>query len=345
MEKLCAFVSLCYIIFIPSLSFLIPLLLFSSCNETSNRFQLKGKFKNINQGEFYIYDLDLGRKDTIGLREGQFTYETEMRDTTTLVLLFPNYSELPIIATPGGKVKMKGDVSHLKETEITGTDANEEMTAFRLQTADLMPPEVKQKAEQFINEHPESPVCHYLLRRYFILALDADYNHIFELAQKMLEANPSNIKLIQLNQRLDAVKNVKNDKRLPKFKFKDIKGKTVSDSLLNKKVNVILAWASWNYDSQASLRQVRRLQKEHPKDISVISIRLDASQYEGKATMERDSIAWPDICDGQIWESPAVKKLGIAFIPDNVLIDKDKNIVARTLKGSDLKQKIEDMLK
>ena len=181
------------------------LFFFASCDETSNTFRLEGKFKNINQGEFYLYDLDQGRKDTISLREGKFTYETSMRDTTVLVLMFPNYSELPIIATPGAKVKMKGDVSHLKETEITGTDDNELMTAFRLQTGELMPPEVKQKAEEFIHEHPESPVCLYLLRRYFILAMDADYKQIAELGRKMLDANTTNVRLVQLNQRLEDV--------------------------------------------------------------------------------------------------------------------------------------------
>lgn len=321
------------------------LFFFASCNETSNTFRLEGKFKNINQGEFYLYDLDQGRKDTISLREGKFTYETSMRDTTVLVLMFPNYSELPIIATPGAKVKMKGDVSHLKETEITGTDDNELMTAFRLKTGELMPPEVKQKAEEFIHEHPESPVCLYLLRRYFILAMDADYKQIAELGRKMLDANPTNVRLVQLNQRLEDVKNLTDGTRIPKFKFKDIKGRTVSDSLLNKKVNVILVWASWNYDSQATLRQIHKLQKEHERDISVISIRLDATQHEGRYTLERDSITWPDICDGQIWQSPAVKTLGITYVPDNILMDKNKKIVARTLKANDLKQRIEDMLK
>ena len=321
------------------------LLLFASCDETTNSFRLEGKFKNINQGEFYICDLDQGRKDTISLREGKFTYETSLRDTSVLVLMFPNYSELPIIATPGAKVKMKGDVSHLKETEITGTDDNELMTAFRLQTSELMPPEVKQKAGQFINEHPESPVCLYLLRRYFILAVDADYKQIAELGQKMLDANPTNVRLIQLNKRLEAVKSLTSGQRLQKFKFKDIKGKTVTDSLLNKKVNVVLAWASWNYDSQSMLRQIYRLQKEHPRDIAVISIRLDATQQDGRYTLERDSITWPDICDGQIWQSPAVRTLGIAHLPDNILMDKNKKIIARTLKNNDLRQRIEDMLK
>ena len=138
-------------------AFLFPLLL-CACGETGTRFHLEGKFKNINQGEFYLCDFDNGTKDTISLRDGRFTYDKDMPDTVVLTLIFPNFSELPIIATPGGNIKMEGDVSHLKETEITGTEENELLTGFRLQTKEMMPPAVKQKAEEFILKHPASPV-------------------------------------------------------------------------------------------------------------------------------------------------------------------------------------------
>ena len=58
---------------------------------------------------------------------------------------------------------MTGDVSHLRETEITGTKENDLMTAFRIKTNEMMPPEVQQEARQFITEHPASIVSNYLL--------------------------------------------------------------------------------------------------------------------------------------------------------------------------------------
>lgn len=321
---------------------LLPLLL--SCSDTSNKFHLEGNFKNINQGEFYIYDLHGGRKDTIGLRDGQFTYNIEMRDTAILMLLFPNFSELPIIATPGGKVKMEGDVSHLKETKITGTEANEQLTAFRFQTNDMMPPEVQQKAEEFINEHPESPASHYLLRKYFILAYDADYEKINELSSKILEAHSKNVPIIQFHNRLKAVKELKTEGKLPSFSAVDTKGDTITNSHLNGKANVIMVWASWDYDSQNGMRLLHNLQKDHPKDIKVISICMDASPYEGKDFLKRDSITWPNICDGLIWNSPIAAELGLTYMPDDIVIDHEGNIVGRHLINVMLKKKIDSLL-
>ena len=44
-----------------------------------------------------------------------------------------------------------------------------------------------------------------------------------------------------------------------------------------------------------------------------------------------------------MWDSPLISTLGIAFIPDNIVIDKKGNIVARTLSTNDLKEKIDSL--
>lgn len=325
-------------------AFLFSLLL-CACGESGTRFHLEGKFKNINQGEFYLCDFDNGTKDTISLREGRFIYDKDMADTVVLTLIFPNFSELPIIATPGGRVMIKGDVSHLKETEITGTEENELLTGFRLQTKEMMPPAVKQKAEEFILKHPASPVSLYLLRRYFIMAVDADYAHILELCNTMLKAKPNSIPLIQLQKRLKATRNIKSSGKLPSFKATDTNGNTVSDSLLRKKANVIMVWASWSFDSQQMLHQLNRWKKEHHDSIGVMSICMDADARDGRKSLENDSIKWPDVCDGKMWDSPLVSTLGISFIPENIVIDKNGNIVGRHLSAADLKDKVDKLLR
>lgn len=316
-----------------------------SCGESNKDFRLEGKFKNINQGEFYIYDLETGRKDTIGLNDGKFSYRTPMADTIVLTLLFPNYSELPIFAQPGAHLKIEGDVSHLKETTVTGTDDNKQMTDFRLETADMMPPAVIKKAEKFILDHPQSPVSLYLLRRYFLQSIDVDFSKAYQLCNRLLEARPTDLSLLQLQKRLGAMKQYRSSGTLPHFSAKDTNGKLVTDSLLNAKANVIMVWASWNQDSQGILRRLHQLRKEHPKDINVVSICVDASPSEGAYVLRYDSIQWPNICDGQLWDSPVMTQLGISFVPDNIVIDKKRKIVGRSLRGEQLVEKIESLLK
>ena len=82
----------------PQLSFLLRkgwlwgllLCLLVSCGSDDGRFRLEGRFRNLNQGEFYIYNTAEGWKDTIPVRDGRFVYERPMPEATTLRLIFPN---------------------------------------------------------------------------------------------------------------------------------------------------------------------------------------------------------------------------------------------------------------
>jgi len=319
-------------------------LLFLACSQHSDRFSLKGHFKNLNQGEFYIYDLEKGVKDTIAVNDGRFTYVRPMKDTTTLVMLFPNYSELPIFARPGAEVSMEGDASQLRTTEITGTDDNEAMTKFRHATNDKTPPEVQKDAQQFIKEHPASPVSLYLLRRYFLQTTTPDYPLALQLCEILHQKQPQNLQLARLHTLLEQLKNQKSSGALPPFEAVSTKGDTISNKTLKGEANVIAVWAAWSFESQSIFRTLNELTKDHPKKISVVAICLDATPAEGKNFLERDSIQWPNICDGQLWQSPLLTQLGIATLPANIVVDKKGNIVARNINNADLKDKIKEML-
>ena len=315
-----------------------------SCGVAPDRFRLEGRFRNINQGELYLCNYRNGTKDTLKIMDGRFGYEAGLADTAVFVLLFPNFSELPLIAQPGSVIKIEGDVSHLKETIVEGTEENEQLTEFRMNTNELMPPEVKEKAGEYIAEHSTSLSSVYLLRRYFIQNVTPDYENAYNLCAMLLDAQPTNVELVQLKQLLGRLRNMRTEGKLPHFKAKDTKGKTVGDSLLRKKVNVIMAWATWEFDSQSIIRQVKQLYDDHPRDLGVMTICLNASESEGRHVFARDSLTWPDICDGLMWDSPVVTSLGLAFVPDNIISDADGKIIARSLKNTDLREKLKELL-
>lgn len=320
------------------------LALLVSCGVPEDRFRLEGKFKNLNAGEFYLFSYKNGTKDTLKIMDGRFSFEAELADTSVYVIMFPNFSELPVIAQPGSVVKVEGDVSHLKETVVRGTGENEQLTAFRMDTKELMPPEVKERAGQYIEEHSTSASSIYLLRRYFIQNVTPDYPRALELCSMLLEAQPTNVELVRLKQQLGHLENMRTDGKLPHFTAVDTKGKTVGDSLLKRKVNVIMAWATWDFESQSIIRQMKRVYNDHPRDLGVLTVCLNASESEGRNIFARDSLKWPDVCDGMMWNSPLVDTLGLAFVPDNIVSDADGKIIARSLKNSDLQAKVKELL-
>lgn len=322
------------------------LLLLASCSSGGSTFRLEGRFNNMNQAEFYIFDTQRGVKDTITVQRGRFAYERTIEDTTTLLVMFPNYSTLPIIAHAGGNVKMQGDASHLRQTKVTGTDDNDELTAFRLKAAQLTPPEAKEAARAFIEQHPASCVSLYLLQNYFVQTVTPDYGEASRLAALMAQATPTKMQVVLLNKQLAELSRGLAGNRLPGFCVLDAKGHVRTNKDLQKKVNVVCLYASWSYESQRLLREAQQLQRRHPNDIALMAISVDATVRETNDRIKRDTITAPIICDGRLWQSPLPRKMGLVTMPSNIIADRNGRILKRDIREpKDLKAEIEKMLK
>jgi len=323
----------------------IATFLLLSCGDGQKKFKIEGSFKGFNQGELYVYALNGAQKlDTIGVSRGEFTYRADITEPTTLIVVFPNFSEIPVFAEPGAKITMEGDATHLKETEVKGTKMNKELTAFRLKTSNMMPPGVVGTATQYIYEQPGSPLCTYLLTKYFIMNPNPDYDKIHLLGNMILKAQPQNKELAATLKKLEGLKTVKVGNRLPAISATGLKGESVSTADLNAKVNVISLWASWNYESLSIQSQLARLHREHPGQLKVLSISVDGNVKDCQHIVERDSIKWSNVCDGKMWETPIVHQLGMTYLPDNIVIDGQGKIIARTLNYQDLTNKIQELI-
>ena len=299
------------------LSLLSLLLLLTSCGSKGDTFRLEGRMRNMNQGEFWVYSPDGGMVgiDTIKVRDSRFSYELELSDDATLMIVFPNYSEQPIFASPGATVSIKGDASHLKEMMLN----------------DLTPPDIPKAVSDFIEENPASRVSIYLIQRYFLQPPDLDFRQASKLTKLMLATNPENITLQRLNKQLATLKNASVGSRLPKFTATDIKGKKVTEAALRQKVNVVSAWASWNYTSINAQQRLRLLKNKYGKRLGLVSICMDSRVNECRSRANRDSLNWQIVCDGRMWDSPLMNHFGMADITSNVLIDSVGRIIARDL--------------
>lgn len=329
----------------------LPLCLFTflllSCGPEGNKFRLSGRLRNINQGEFLIYSPDGGfvGVDTIKVRNGRFAYEKEVRNMVTLIIVFPNFSEQAVFATPGEEVEIKGDATHLKEMTIKGTDENDELTKLRARVNKLTPPEIPGAIAQFIEENPTSIVSMYLLDKYFVSVKEPNYSEGQRLAALMLKADPDNGRLRKLGKQLEGLKNSRLQVALPSFTATDFKGRKISSGEMRGKVGVITTWASWNYPSTEIQRRLRRLQRKYPNQLSLVSICLDGAKKEVQQRVDRDTLDWAVVWDGKLFETPLVQQFGLFVVPSVIVVNKQGKIVARDLELNNVEQDIEKYLK
>ena len=326
---------------------LLALSAIGSCGPSDGWFQLEGKLEGINQGEFYIYSPEgmMRQRDTIRVANGRFTYSTPLDTRSTLMLVFPNYSEVPVFAEPGKEVNVEGEASHLREIKVSGTDDNDLMTAFRLKAAEQTPPEQSTAVADFVKRNHKSQASVFLINQYFIKTPTPDYKQASALVDAMMASDPENGRLIELKKALDQLKNICVGSTLPSFSATDIRGQRVSNATLNGRANVVVTWASWNYDSQNILKKLTKLRTTYGSRLQVVGICLDGKRSDCDDYLRRDSLAWSTVCDEKMWDTPLLARLGLLAIPDNLVTDAQGRIVAHGLTADDLSQKLESMLK
>ena len=331
-----------------SLCAFLALLLLSSCGGDNGKFKLEGRLRHMNQAEFWVYSPDAGIAgfDTIPVRNGRFSYELELPNPATLVIIFPNYSEQPVFAEPGGSVYIKGDASNMREMIIEGTEDNELMTELRMDLNETVPPDVPKVVRHFIEEHTTSLASIYLLKRYFIQNPTPDYKTAQKLTNLLLKDNLGNGQLIQLQKQLPRLQGGALKSKIPAFVAYDVKGKKVTEKSLNGKLNVVSVWASWSYQSTDMQRRLQSLHKKYGDKLAVLSICLDGRPADCKQRVERDSLKWPTVCDGRLWDTPLLIKLGLSDVPANLLIDEKGVVIDRNIQPDKLEEVInKEMLK
>ena len=283
----------------------------------------------MNQGEFYVYSPDgaINDIDTIKVLGGRFAYEIPCESEGTIVIVLPNYTEIPVFVEPGKSVDMTADASHIKDIEVTGTDANERMTEWRKNTSSQSPEGLKKQAEQFIRENPSSIVSRWLLRKHFVVTAMPDLKKAKELVRLMEKSTDKEPSVMRLVVGLENLPLQVGDV-LPAFKAKDLRGNDVLASQYRVGKAVILVWSSWDYEGQSIsrrvLRKIEEMKSQDKQVPKVLGISIDASAVKAKKTIGNDSTAWSTICDGLMWDSPVVKAMGSTRVPDNFILENGK---------------------
>ena len=328
-----------------SLASSLLILLLASCGADSHHFSLEGRFLKMNQGQFFVYSPDGAIRgiDTIMVQGGRFAYEIPCEEEGTIVIVLPNYSEIPVFVEPGKSVDLKADASHIKDIEVTGTDTNDRMTKWRKNTSSQSPDGLVKQAEQFIKDNPSSIISRWLLRKYFIVTAKPNLKKARELVKLMSEKADKDASVVRLSVGLENVPLQVGDE-LPVFTAKDLQGKSVQASQYRLGKTVILVWATWDYEGQSISRRVARKieeMKSQGKQVpKVLGISIDASAVDAKKTVGSDSTAWSTICDGLMWKSPVVKAIGTTKVPDNFVIENGK-VKACHLSNDELLKEIE----
>ena len=240
-----------------------------------------------------------------------------------------------------------------KILDINGNIYNEEFTNFQKELNSLPTPsekDLEQKAEEFIMKHHSSFVSLYLLDKYFVQKDSPDFNKIKKLIEVMTGILQDKLYIEQLNEAISLSEKTETGKYAPFFSLSNIKGEKITRSSEDfKKKNLLINfWASWgdsisNHQSNTELKEIYQKYKKN-KHIAMLGISLDMDKQEWQDAIKRDTLNWEQVCDFGGLNSEVAKQYAIKQVPSNILLSADGKILAKNLKGEQLKKKIEEVV-
>ena len=90
---------------------------------------------------------------------------------------------------------------------------------------------------------------------------------------------------------------------------------------------------------------VKTYQKFKPQGFEIVSVSLDKEKKIWADAVKKDALEWANFCDFEVWDNKASLIYGVYEIPDNFLIDKNGEIVARNIHGEELNTKLAELTK
>ncbi|GAB5538149.1 MAG: TlpA disulfide reductase family protein [Salibacteraceae bacterium] len=133
----------------------------------------------------------------------------------------------------------------------------------------------------------------------------------------------------------------------PEIKMSQPNGEVISLSELTEKNEYVLIdfWASWCGPCRRENPNVKRVYDiYHEKGFEILGVSLDKAMQPWLKAIGQDGLEWRHVSDLKYWQSSVVKDYQITGIPLTVLVDKDRRIIAKNLRGEALEIKLAQLL-
>ena len=324
------------------------------------KFEIKGK--SLEPEMYFIQVEKVNGKVPFILEEGNITIEVD-KDSLYKTKIGGTYSndEFNTFNVKSNQIqksmqKKVMDFQMKNMTKMQEAQKNNDtvvMNSLRNQYKDLQE-EMTSYMFGYPKDHPKSYISMLIIQS---MVSNPDFK--IEETEKLFSSLDKKLQNTKVGKTISAkIKEFKNIRKLtmpsvgvnigtpaPDFSAKNPQGKVVSLKSSLGKVTIIDFWASWCGPCREENPNVVALYNElHTKGLNIIGVSLDKDAAKWKEAIAKDGLTWTQISNLKEFNDPIAKQYGITQIPTTYILDSKGTIVAKDLRGKELKSKVLELL-
>jgi peroxiredoxin len=135
------------------------------------------------------------------------------------------------------------------------------------------------------------------------------------------------------------------NKQAPELSLPDVNGNEIKLSSFRGKYVLVDFWASWCLPCRReNPNVVSAYNKYKGKNFAILGVSLDKEKNDWIDAIQADKLSWTQVSDLKEWNSLAVSTFDFNGIPFNILIDPQGKVIAQSLRGDELENKLQELL-
>ena len=316
-----------------------------------NTFKIDVEMTNANGKLVYLQKIinnEFVNIDSVLIKDNKAHFDVKKEDNSDAYHIFIKGWRRALPFFPDNEnVVINGDFNNYNKIKVNAATTQKYLDSKTKElndSDDIKKKEIITSLTRDTNHGPHRSVAPYLIYRYKWLF---NLSEIKELMTYFKDESKSYV--AKLKEYITLLERTEVGQPYIDFTMNNIEGEAVSlsDLIGDNELLMIDFWAAWCPDCRAENPNIVAVYNDFKdKGLDIISVSLDTDKNAWIKAIDNDNLSWENhVSELKGWDCSAATDYGVAWIPQNFLIDIDGNIVAKNLNGDDLRIFVENYLK